>query len=305
MHFSELIRPADPDISCWISEEINLLPKHRNHLKVAHSLKFWRTWFIFTCMIVALQVFSTLVIIVLLILFVFKPRRKEGFDLPLSYQELLNDYVLFYAKLTDADKKKFDGRFEKFLSSVRITGANAEIEDLDRVLIGAAAIIPVYHISDWEYVNLREVLVYPGNFNTDFEQHGTERSISGMVGTGHLQNVMILNKWELRQGFVNNKNQSNTAIHEFVHLIDKMDGTLDGVPEILLQRKHIAEWQQLLENTMEAIRRGESDINPYGATSAVECFAVVSEYFFEQPEAFRFRHPELNELLEMIYLRNQ
>ncbi len=256
-------------------------------------------------MIVALQVFGTLLIIVLLILFVFKPRRKEAFDIPLNYQELLKDYVLFYTRLADADKNIFHALFEKFLSSVRITGANAEVEDLDRVLIGAAAIIPVYHIPDWEYVNLREVLLYPGNFNTDFEQHGTERSISGMVGTGHLQNVMILNKWELRQGFINNKNQKNTAIHEFVHLIDKMDGTLDGVPEILLPRKFITQWQQLLEDTMQAIRKGESDINPYGATSAVECFAVVSEYFFEQPEAFRSMHRELDDMLGIIYQRNK
>ena len=88
--------------------------------------------------------------------------------------------------------------FQNFLSAVKITGANAEVEDLDRVLIGAAAVIPVYYIPDWEYVNLKEILVYPGNFNTDFEQQGHERMISGMVGTGHLQNVMILSKWELR-----------------------------------------------------------------------------------------------------------
>ena len=256
-------------------------------------------------MITALQIFGTLVIIILLILFVFKPRRKENFSLPLNYQELLNDYVSFYASLTVAEKNKFDARFEKFLASVHINGANAEVEDLDRVLIGAAAIIPVYYIPDWEYVNLREVLLYPGNFNTDFDQHGTERSISGMVGTGHMQNVMILNKWELRQGFINNKNQNNTAIHEFVHLVDKMDGTLDGVPEILLPRKFIPQWQLLLENTMNAIRRGESDINPYGATSAVECFAVVSEYFFEQPEVFASKHPELIEMLEIIYLKSK
>ena len=160
-------------------------------------------------MIAALQIFGTLVIIILLILFVFKPRRKDNFNIPLNYPELLSDYVLFYGGLTEADKKKFDLRFEKFLSSVHINGANAEVEDLDRVLIGAAAIIPVYYIPDWEYVNLREVLLYPGNFNFDFEQHGVERNVSGMVGTGHMQNVMILNKWELRQGFINNKNQSH------------------------------------------------------------------------------------------------
>jgi Mlc titration factor MtfA (ptsG expression regulator) len=124
-----------------------------------------------------------------------------------------------------------------------------------------------------------------------------------MVGTGHLQNVMILSKWELRQGFINGNDNRNTAIHEFVHLIDKMDGTMDGVPEILLERKYVARWKELLETTMEQIRHGRSDIDHYGATSAVECFAVIAEYFFEKPEAFRSLHPELNEMMQRIFIR--
>jgi Mlc titration factor MtfA (ptsG expression regulator) len=254
-------------------------------------------------MITALQILFALAIVILIILFVFQPRRKEGFDLPENYQELLNDYVRFYLNLDDAGKKRFEDKFCKFLSSVKITGANAEVEDLDKILIGAASVIPTYYIPDWEYVNLREVLLYPGNFNMDFEQHGHERSISGMVGTGGMQNVMIVSKWDLRQGFINDKSTHNTAIHEFVHLIDKMDGTLDGVPELLLERKHVARWKQLIEWEMENIRRNASDIDPYGATSPVEFFAVASEYFFEQPELFHSKHPELNEMLVRIFIR--
>jgi MtfA peptidase len=146
-------------------------------------------------------------------------------------------------------------------------------------------------------------LLYPGNFNTDFEQHGHQRSITGMVGTGSMQNVMIVSKWDLRQGFINDKSTHNTAIHEFVHLIDKMDGSLDGVPELLLERKHVARWKELIEWEMENIRRNTSDIDPYGATSPVEFFAVASEYFFEQPELFRSSHLELNEMLTRIFIR--
>lgn len=254
-------------------------------------------------MIAFLQIFFSLLVVILIILFVFQPRRREGIELPENYEEVLNDYVRFYSNLNDEGKRKFEEKFKKFLSAVKITGANAEVEDLDRILIGAAAVIPTYYIPDWEYVNLREVLVYPGYFNTDFEQHGQERSISGMVGTGAMQNVMIVSKWDLRQGFINGKNNHNTAIHEFVHLIDKMDGTLDGVPELLLERKLIPKWQELTQKEMERIRRGESGIDAYGATSPVEFFAVVSEYFFEQPEVFRVHYPELNELLTKIFIR--
>ncbi len=254
-------------------------------------------------MVIALQIFFALLLIILIILFVFQPRRIKGVAWPENYRDLLQDYVTFYSQLEEEGKKNFENKFQKFLSAVKITGANAEVEDIDRVLIGAGAVIPVYFIPDWEYVNLREILVYPGNFNTDFEQQGNDRMISGMVGSGAMQNVLIISKWELRQGFINRGSNRNTAIHEFVHLIDKMDGTLDGVPEILLERKYIPQWQQLIQETMEKIRRGESDIDPYGATGPVECFAVVSEYFFEQPGLFRSTHPELHEMLQQIFVR--
>jgi MtfA peptidase len=254
-------------------------------------------------MITFLQIFFALLIIILIILFVFRPRRKDMIAWPEDYRDTLNDYVSFYANLEEEGKKHFEEKFEKFLLATKITGANAVIEDLDRVLIGAAAVMPVYYINDWEYVNLREVLVYPGNFNTEFEQEGHERMISGMVGTGHLQNVMILSKWELRQGFINSQSNRNTALHEFIHLVDKMDGTLDGVPELLLERKYLAQWKQLIDQTMLDVRNGVSDIDAYAATSPVECFAVISEYFFEQPEAFQANHPELNTLLQRIFRR--
>lgn len=256
-------------------------------------------------MITVLQILFVLALISLLIILVFKQRRVTTYAMPEGYQDILQDYVPFYARLSDAGKQKFEDRLQRFLFSVKITGANAEVEDLDRILVGAAAVIPVYAIPDWEYVNLREVLLYPGNFNNEFEQHGYERTVTGMVGTGALQNVMILSKWELRQGFIHPNSDRNTAIHEFVHLVDKMDGTLDGVPEILLPRKDVPQWKGLLEETMLQVRQGISDIDPYAATSPVECFAVIAEYFFMQPEKFWQEHPELAQMLQKIFIRQK
>ena len=161
-------------------------------------------------------------------------------------RKLLNDYVKFYRQLDEENKRKFEERVEHFLSTVHITGVNAEVEDIDMIFIGAGAIIPVFFFPDWQYINLHEVLVYPGAFNEDFDQAGNNRHIAGMVGSGSMQNVMIITKWQLRQGFINNADHRNTAIHEFVHLIDKMDGTMDGVPEIILERKYVNRWTELM-----------------------------------------------------------
>ena len=253
-------------------------------------------------MIIALQVLFVLVLIILLILFVFRiSRTRKTNHLPENYSELLTEYVKFYRQLDVRGKEMFDKRVEHFLSAVKITGVNAIVEDIDRLLIAAGAIIPVYTITDWQYINLHEVLVYPGSFNMDFDQEGTDRNIAGMVGTGALQNVMIITKWQLRQGFINNADHRNTAIHEFVHLIDKMDGTMDGVPEIILERKYVNRWTELVNGTIQQMRTHGSDIDMYGATNPVEFFAVISEYFFERPDLLKMNHPGLFEMLERIF----
>lgn len=241
-------------------------------------------------------------LIVLIILFVFRVSiAKNIVLLPENYKELLADYVKFYRNLGEDAKGKFEKRVEHFLSAVKITGVNAVVEDLDRLLIASGAIIPVFAIPDWQYINLHEVLLYPGAFNEDFDQAGSDRPFGGMVGNGAMQHVMIITKWQLRQGFINNHDTNNTAIHEFVHLIDKMDGTMDGVPEIILERKYVVDWKNLMDTTMAQMRMYGSDINMYGATKPVEFFAVISEYFFEQPDLLKANHPALYEMLERIY----
>ncbi len=250
------------------------------------------------------QLLTILILVVIVILLAFRMKgEKEVITMPENYKEVLNDYVKFYWQLNEKDKEYFEKRVEHFLLAVPVTGVNAEVEDLDRLLIAAAAIIPVFTIPDWQYINLREILLYPGTFNQDFDQGGADRPVSGMVGTGAMQDKMVITKWQLRQGFVNNKDTHNTAIHEFVHLVDKMDGTMDGVPEIILERKYVQQWKNLMDSTIWQMKTYGSDINMYGATSPVEFFAVISEYYFEQPELLKANHADVYEMLERIYKR--
>ena len=197
--------------------------------------------------------------------------------------------------------KKFEKRVQLFLAGVKITGVNTTVEELDKVLIAASAVIPIFGFPEWEYTNLREVLLYPDSFNHDFEQSGSDRNVLGMVGNGAFNNVMILSQHELRQAFLNKTGKNNTAIHEFVHLVDKTDGSIDGVPAFILDQQYVLPWLQLMHREMKKILADRSDINPYGATNEAEFFAVVAEYFFERPELLQEKNPDLYELLSQIF----
>jgi len=219
-----------------------------------------------------------------------------------SDKQLLEENVLFYKHLDEQGKKQFEDDINFFLSHTLITGVDTKVEELDRLLIASAASIPIFHFKKWRYYNLQEVLLYSDAINHNFESKGNaDRNILGMVGDGVYNNMMFLSKASLREGFSNHTDKHNTGIHEFVHLIDKSDGDTDGVPELLLDKKYVLPWLDLIHDNMQEIAKGESDIDSYAYTNKAEFFAVVSEYFFERPHLLEEKHPQLYKMLAAMF----
>ncbi|PSL44868.1 hypothetical protein CLV51_105241 [Chitinophaga niastensis] len=246
-----------------------------------------------------------LILITLILFLYFKnmySRRKlKKSAVPADYQSLLQTHVRYYQQLNEADKKRFEEMLQRFLKRTHIEGVGTAVEPLDRVLVAASAIIPIFGFKDWEYFNLTNVILYPDTFDETYQYEGNRRNILGMVGSGPLNGQMILSRSALREGFSNVTDKSNTAIHEFVHLLDKTDGAIDGLPTKLIEHSYSIPWMKLVHQTIHEISEGRTDINPYGAINEGEFFAVISEYFFERPDLLAEKHPELYEMLTRIF----
>lgn len=251
---------------------------------------------------VSLFLFILAVLIVAgFLLFAFGKRTALAVPGRETQKKILEQHVLFYQQLPEDQKHRFEERVDQFLHTTRITGVRVEAEELDMVLVAAAAIIPIFAFDKWDYRNIHEVLLYPGSFSQDFQIEGQGRNTLGMVGNGPMQHVMILSKPDLRHGFMNQTSTSNPAIHEFVHLIDKSDGSTDGLPEVLLQHQASLPWIHLMHKEIQKIQSGRSDINPYGSKNEAEFLAVAAEYFFKQPARMQEKHPELFKSLNEIF----
>ncbi len=238
----------------------------------------------------------------MILVFIFYKKPQKKVVLPENYREILSEFVAYYNRLDANNKLRFEEKIKDFLSYVRIDGIEIGVEAVDILLVASSAVIPIFGFKKWRYYNLRNVLLYPASFNRDeFLASGYDKNTLGMVGNGPMQRVMILSKPALRSGFANKESTANTGIHEFVHLLDKEDGEVDGLPEALLNRKHNSEWIQLMNKNIGLILQEQSDINSYGASNKAEFFAVASEYFFNQPELFKEKHSELYELMCLIF----
>ena len=265
------------------------------------TLQLSTTFHFMAILMIILGVLAVLALFIALVMHQVQKRKVVIQPMPPAYRRILSDDVAFYNALDRSKQTEFENRMMHFLATTLITGVKTEVEEADKVYIAASAIIPIFGFPNWEYVNLKEVLLYPGSFNHDFEQTGNDRSILGMVGEGAYNNVMILSRTELRQAFRNKESKTNTAIHEFVHLVDKTDGSVDGIPELFINKKYVLPWLELIQKEIKKIMKGRSDINPYGASDEAEFFAVVSEYFFERPDLLEKNHPELYQLLTELF----
>ena len=259
------------------------------------------------------QILSALAIAIVLIVlyfiykFVFKGRsvNKEILDEPFpeEWRKILQDRVLYYRNLPAEKKTVFEERVKRFIAEKSIKGVDVAIDDSDKLLVAASAVIPVFNFPYFVYPNVREVLLYPGSFDSKFQTSDEvgQRDILGMVGDGFMSGVVVLSKPDLEAAFDGRRHRNNVGIHEFVHLIDKADGAVDGVPERIFEHSYILPWLKEVRREMRKIKEGHSDINPYALTNDAEFLAVVSEYFFDNPEKLKHRHPELYEFLTKIF----
>ncbi len=225
--------------------------------------------------------------------------RVASRPFPSELEEIFEHRVAYYRGLDANERDRFRRMAAVFLDEVRITGIRTDVDDETRALVAASAVIPVFGFHAWEYERLGEVLIYPGSFDREFRTEGVpDRDILGMVGTGNLSGVMILSKPDLRSGFADDRDRRNVGIHEFAHLVDRGDGSIDGLPPGMRAslQPFVAEVHAILSKERRA-----DDIDPYGFTNEIELFAVLAEYFFEAPDRLERNHPEIFRSLERLF----
>jgi len=229
-------------------------------------------------------------------------RKLLSEPFPAEWEVVLQRDVIFYRVLEPAERERFRRLLQVFICEKRITGIKVVLDTTTLVLAAASAIIPIFGFPDWEWHQISEILIYPARFDEGFSFGSTQdHATLGMVGTGAMNRLMILSKPDLLDGFRNPGDKRNVGLHEFAHLVDKSDGTIDGVPSIGLNRQNVGPWIDLVRRKMEEIEAGKSDINPYALTNESEFFAVATEYFFERPGVMQQKHPKLFAALERVF----
>jgi Mlc titration factor MtfA (ptsG expression regulator) len=241
-----------------------------------------------------------------LIYHLLRGKTKRRFEVlsqpfPDAWEATLQSQVEYFQALPEDRKERFRNLVKVFLDEVAITGIRTEVDEATRALVAASAVIPIMGFDDFEYSTLGEILIYPGSFDDQYQTEADgDANTLGMIGVNHLSGVMILSKPSLISGFQNGRDKRNVGIHEFAHLVDKEDGEVDGVPPTATEET-FDPWVRWVGEELRRDVNSNEHIDDYAYTNQAEYFAVLTEYFFENPTLLKQKNPKLYQMLRKMY----
>lgn len=226
--------------------------------------------------------------------------RRQPF--PADWREILRRRMPYYAGLPTDLQLQLKGHVQVLVAEKPVIGcAGLVVTEEMRVLVAAQAALLLLNRPTAYFPNLREILMYPGAFVVQRDEHDGAGLVSQgrrvLAGESWQRGQVILSWDDVLAGAAAPADGRNVVIHEFAHQLDQQSGEANGAP-FLGRRDRYAAWSATLGAAFAQLRQqlahgGATVIDPYGATAPAEFFAVVSELFFERPGALAQDHPAL------------
>ncbi|MGC1440610.1 MAG: M90 family metallopeptidase [Burkholderiaceae bacterium] len=257
------------------------------------------------------------VAIVGMVWFLSKPARRRrrherhgDKPFPDQWRKILRRRMPYYRRLPFNLQRQLQQQIHVFIAEKNFVGCRGlEVTDEMRVLIAAQACLLLLNRQTGCYPTMSEVLVYPDTFIVERDEvdaanvvHRVRRPVSGESWA----NSQVVLSWaDVLEGAADPGDGQNVVIHEFAHQLDQESGSGNGAPGFS-DAEQAGRWSDVLSNEFNRLREqlaidSEPLLDPYGAQSPVEFFAVATETFFERPVRLYAEHPLLYEELARYY----
>ena len=248
-------------------------------------------------------------------LFHRKHRRRAEIaagPFPREWERILSGNVDAYSRLPADQPPQLQKLVQVFVAEKKFIGSGGvQIDDEIKVTVAGQACILLLGLPELGvYPRVHEIIVYPHDFGEVVEAVGPDgrryRIPAELAGQAWHRGPVVLDWDSVEHSVYSPCDGYNVVYHEFAHALDMQSGgRADGIPP-LATKEQLAAWSRVFDAAYstfrEAAQRGEPTfIDPYGASSPAEFFAVVTEHFFEQPRRMRAKHPELYEQLRLFY----
>ena len=213
------------------------------------------------------------------------------------------------AWLDAAQRLRWHAQVQRLRKSRRWHGRGGHVLEGEQVLLiaGLAALLRLQPGAEREplFPAIREVLVYPEAFLVPPPSEPLDDGLELVSDTpderiGEQGPGQVVLSWADVEAALAG-DPVNVVVHEFAHALDEETPESEGAPP--MPPELAAEWAEVMGAEYARLRRHRRPpvLDAYGAESPGEFFGVVSESYFQQPDALLRHHPRLHRLLCRYY----
>lgn len=236
----------------------------------------------------------------------WQSRSAPAFD-P-GWEALLHDRFDEWPRLSDGERDRMRDLIAAFMAATNWEASrDFAVTDEMAVLIAAQACLLLLGLDLDAYPHRPTVIVHPSTVVL----HGRRGVGVGRVeadgpqridGQANFRGPVVVSWRAVDAGLRWPERGTNVVYHEFAHVLDMLDGTVDGTPP-LDDAAARARWIEVCTTAYEHVRDGDepSVLRSYAGVNPGEFFAVATEVFFTQPVALRDEEPDLYRELVGFY----
>ncbi len=211
----------------------------------------------------------------------------------------------FIAQRSTDDLNRLRELVSLFLDQKEFTGAGGfEVTDRVAVAVAAQACLPILRFGLQPYEGFVGIVMHADEVVASREvadESGLVHRYDEVLAGEAVDGGPLMLSWTDASGERSSPWGYNVVIHEFAHVLDMHNGRADGMPALpsaAAQRHWLGVMQSEYDHFRERVVCGhDTVIDPYGAESIDEFFAVASESFFVTPSQLLAERPALYLLL--------
>ena len=219
-------------------------------------------------------------------------------------------HYTFLGQRSVADIERLRRLSSLFLDRKEFSGAHGlVVSDAMAVAIAAQACLPILHLGIDAYDGFVGIVVHSDEVQVRREfvdDDGVVHEFDDVLSGEAMEGGPVMLSWrDVSEAGESSAWGYNVVVHEFAHVLDMADGVADGVPPLPSTAER-ERWLDVLSRELECFQQRlnaghDTLLDPYGAESLEEFFAVASEAFFVAPHDLRDEHAALYDLLAGYY----
>ncbi len=236
------------------------------------------------------ELFSLLVGSVNLTRFVLFPQQMNG-----AQRAIVTRHITFYNNLSPANKLYFEHRVLKFIDTYKFVGREGVVITLKmKILIASTAVMLTFGMRRYLFAPFSKIIIYPNNYFSRITKKRHKGETNPKFGT-------IVFSWDdFLEGIKIEDNNRNLGLHELSHamyfsflktrsftavvFLDNFNILLERLKDRKLQRK--------------IVKSGY--LRQYGFKNKFEFLSILVEHFFETPEEFKEKLPEIYRMVKRM-----